>query len=654
MNPAQKQGEEDIEYKEWFDKLYGVPEFIQLTQTPTKDWANPNIQQEYGDIGIFNTPSLEELRNLPIQDKGPCTLRRTLAKIDIMSIIASQPGATFQVASQFNCLEMTNYNVTPAMGVTRYRSDTTQGPFCSIACGAGTVHRNYTHNKASATEDGQIKNADGLQKALDNLFTVQNGYTMNFNNINPILLSKLEAIEKNPKEREKLLGKLKVGFHEDVGVTYRRLPNGKLRYVPRGIKVSQVFCSAMSFQGVVSDRLKEWELLAKIILDATYEATLLAAYKTFKKTGNKKVFLTLVGGGAFKNKDEWIHDAINRSVKIANDKQLGLDIIIVDFDGKWEDKFFLGCRQLTQTEHNELTIFPPALRPAHESVIDIDFMQVLTTDAILHYTQKGYKTVALSFANHQLIGGKFFETIYAQEESLIHASKNFDLFRKLQQYGENGKTVKFRGYPYNNVWGYRDWETFDSRIILSKVEFDGLVTNGKIVKYPNTYKSAIITAAAPDYGDKLYTYMELEHLYNDIRDRLCNMIANIYTLQESKKQDVIILGAWGCGNYSAKTKSDPFGLGYTRFIARIFADIIYELQPIYKKICFTIPAFSHEDIERYNIFYDTFYSHVNKGTAKLRKVHVNTIDNAKQLGNVLKSYGNSDINSELKRAKILI
>lgn len=52
-------------------------------------------------------------------------------------------GALFQVASQFNLLEMTSPTVTPEHGITRYRYDHTQGPACAIAAGAATIYRNY-------------------------------------------------------------------------------------------------------------------------------------------------------------------------------------------------------------------------------------------------------------------------------------------------------------------------------------------------------------------------------------------------------------------------------------------------------------------------------------------------------------------------------
>ena len=65
-----------------------------------------------------------------------------------------------------------------------------------------------------------------------------------------------------------------------------------LNYVPKGkITVSQVFCSAMSFQGIDSARKIDWEQLARIILDATYEATLLAAHQTYLKLVIQKYFL---------------------------------------------------------------------------------------------------------------------------------------------------------------------------------------------------------------------------------------------------------------------------------------------------------------------------------------------------------------------------
>ena len=48
-------------------------------------------------------------------------------------------GALFQVASQFNALEMISPTVTPEEGATRYEHDRTQGPACAMAAGAATT-----------------------------------------------------------------------------------------------------------------------------------------------------------------------------------------------------------------------------------------------------------------------------------------------------------------------------------------------------------------------------------------------------------------------------------------------------------------------------------------------------------------------------------
>lgn len=50
------------------------------------------------------------------------------------------------------------------------------------------------------------------------------------------------------------------------------------------------------------------------MLEASYEATLWAAVLEQQQgKGSGTVFLTFVGGGVFRNKPEWIHEAIARA-----------------------------------------------------------------------------------------------------------------------------------------------------------------------------------------------------------------------------------------------------------------------------------------------------------------------------------------------------
>src|SRR6202790_4074637 len=71
-------------------------------------------------------------------------------------------GALFQVASQFNLLEMVSPTVTPEQGVARYQNDHTQGPACAIAAGAATIYRNYFAPVGGSYGQAADRQLDGL------------------------------------------------------------------------------------------------------------------------------------------------------------------------------------------------------------------------------------------------------------------------------------------------------------------------------------------------------------------------------------------------------------------------------------------------------------------------------------------------------------
>ena len=98
-------------------------------------------------------------------------------------------GALFQVASQFNLLEMVSPEVTPEDGVTRYQHDRTQGPACAMAAGAATIYRNYFAPVGDGIGQTRERQLDGLAdlgsalgKALglpvESLWTMRNGYAL--------------------------------------------------------------------------------------------------------------------------------------------------------------------------------------------------------------------------------------------------------------------------------------------------------------------------------------------------------------------------------------------------------------------------------------------------------------------------------------------
>jgi hypothetical protein len=64
-----------------------------------------------------------------------------------------------------------------------------------------------------------------------------------------------------------------------------------------------------------------------LVLEASYEATLLSAVEQSVAGGSNVVLLTRVGGGAFGNADAWIDDAIVRALGIV--EHAGLDVRLV-------------------------------------------------------------------------------------------------------------------------------------------------------------------------------------------------------------------------------------------------------------------------------------------------------------------------------------
>ena len=122
-------------------------------------------------------------------------------------------------------------------------------------------------------------------------------------------------------ERDALRGELCIGLHHDVEVT--DAPG------PRRPRVAQAFCSALP---VAYSRIARpaWEPFARLVLEAAYEATLLAACARRLAGGSGTVLLTRLGGGAFGNDDAWIDDAIVRALRLVESQ--GLDVRLVHRD----------------------------------------------------------------------------------------------------------------------------------------------------------------------------------------------------------------------------------------------------------------------------------------------------------------------------------
>jgi hypothetical protein len=318
----------------WFERLMGFREGdYESTQdrllVEGDELMSAVNDRRYG-CGELSIPTLTELRK---RVKAREIQRSTVSsRVGDARAFHGEPefaGALFQVASQFNLLEMVGPSVQPEDGVSRYAHDATQGPACAIAAGAATIYRNYcvpVDGEIGQRHDRQLNALAYLGNALsselgqpiDALWKMQNGYALctekALNAISELLANATEDV------RDGLRGQLAIGLHCNVEVT-------DVKEGPRRV-VSQAFCSALpvSYSPIP---LPAWESFARLVLEASYEATLLAAAEQAMAGGSKTVLLTRLGGGAFGNADAWIDDAMRRALSIV--EHAGLDIQLVGY-----------------------------------------------------------------------------------------------------------------------------------------------------------------------------------------------------------------------------------------------------------------------------------------------------------------------------------
>lgn len=278
-------------------------------------------------IGTFEMAALEALRAQRVPRSGKLKLSIRQADVRELHRAPDDAGALFQVASQFNMLEMTGSSVTPEDGVTRYEWDYTQGPACAIAAGAATIYRNYfvpVGTQIGQTADKQLDGLADVGAALSSLtrlpvhalWNMENGYALGRPDGLKAISGVLSTL--SPAEIDLLRGKLRVGVQRNVEVTDNPVVVGQT--------VSQVFCSAcpLGYSGA-DDSV--WEPLARLVLEATYEATLLCAEANASQSGSRRTFLTLVGAGAFGNPREWVLAALRRALLLLRDSDLEIFVV---------------------------------------------------------------------------------------------------------------------------------------------------------------------------------------------------------------------------------------------------------------------------------------------------------------------------------------
>ncbi|HJN67446.1 MAG TPA: hypothetical protein QF761_14645 [Pirellulales bacterium] len=255
--------------------------------------------------------------------RGRLCLREVVGDVGVLHENPVHSDAVFQVASQFNVLEMVDPNVTPAEGITGYIYDRTQGPTCALAAAGGTLYRNYwvpLDGVFGQTGEVQVDCLADFGRALGNdendWWIMRNGYVIPNSGGLEAIDAKLESM--TASEQDALRGELRVGVQWDTEVTRN----------DAGHTVNQVYGSALPV-AYSQESPAMWARFATLILEASYEATFGLAALHAAGGGSNQLFLTRLGGGAFGNADSWIHQGLLRSLHLFAD--VDLDVALVSY-----------------------------------------------------------------------------------------------------------------------------------------------------------------------------------------------------------------------------------------------------------------------------------------------------------------------------------
>lgn len=274
------------------------------------------------EIGPFALPSVRELAEQlqPLPPASERLLRFEHVRGDVRSLHRACPGAVFQAASQFNCLEMVGPKVSPSDGITGYVDDATQGPACALSCPGALAFRNFLVNGHGQGGTGrQLDLLADAAELLDNkahkYWTMQNGYCLPGAGGLRALNSRLRA---DPQLVDRVRQSIRVGIHWETAV----------HGAPREHKVCQVYSSAMPVAYGKSTPVADWEPLSRIALEASFEATLsAAAVLAAQRNDRVVVYLTEIGGGAFGNMRPWIAAALRRALLLHLGRPLDVKLL---------------------------------------------------------------------------------------------------------------------------------------------------------------------------------------------------------------------------------------------------------------------------------------------------------------------------------------
>lgn len=298
--------------------------------------------------GMFIYPSADEIIKTFSEIKDFKT-RPNNIKIEIQkgrdvgdAIKNASNGDTFQVASQFNALEMINQNKTPMDGINIYVDDHTQGPRAAMAVLPGTFVRNYLYPIEFGTQFNALRDL-----GLSHL----NGYLVWGNTPEKVL-----TVVKRNIMNIRIPAMI---YAQVIGITEN---NGNLVGHRTGHRIHQVFSSAVPVDSYMNSGKIETQMnIAKIIIDVQYRALIalscLLHYYQGSTESRIRINLTLIGTGAFRVPRDVVIDILNQVLDSYS--KYPIDLIVHGFsDAEYKSLQVLGKKQSTIAHKEKISIEP--------------------------------------------------------------------------------------------------------------------------------------------------------------------------------------------------------------------------------------------------------------------------------------------------------
>ena len=326
---------------DWFEHQFGfkeslaaVKEHISVEEVGDHIEIVSDVNKRRIKAGQFNIRFLPWYKERPMAPRGngKFFLIHGHAGLGINEVMVnindpSFNGATFQVASNFNCLDYGSYKKSAANGIKSYASDWTQGPPAACAAAGAIMYRNYF-----VPHDGIIGQVDGdINLLCKTPIRTYHGKAF---------ICEPEDFERNKGfdfKNEDLYG---IGVHENVEVTTDRDGPDMLKDSRPDTFVHQIFCSTLNMGGTAKRCPETFGIVEQMLL-SLYKATILAAWDLSLRypgrPGSNKLVLTAVGGASFRNPKEMICNAVVacRDLIIAS----GLEVYFACFDDRAFDMF---------------------------------------------------------------------------------------------------------------------------------------------------------------------------------------------------------------------------------------------------------------------------------------------------------------------------